>query len=351
MNVSKIEEYHKVVGKSRMGGLGLFRNSHNLSPFVSLVLLVIAGFAPIAFGANNQQALLQYVVYLVWITLAESWNLIGGYANLINLGMGAFFGLGAVLTSTLLVAGLPFIPAMLVSGVAGAVLALFLTPTFRLRSDYFAIGSLVIPFVLKPIVEYLAKRTAFDLPVGFVIDPTQFYYIGLAMTGFTIFGIFFLMRSPIGMALRGIGDDELASASTGVNVLLYKMIALVVSGFVAAVAGSYYLGILGAVNTSIFDDLTFSLFPAFMVIIGGVGTFEGPIVGSLLFSAVSFGAVVYFQGSSFEILVFSIMIMIVAVVLPKGIIPTIRALIRRYKQRRLHSENHSKLRSSNSPSK
>ena len=315
-------------------GLGLFKSSRNSSPLIAVAFLVLAGIVPLTIGSNNQSILFQYVIYLVWITLAESWNLIGGYANLINLGMGAFFGLGAMVTSVLLFAGFPFFLSMIIAGFVGAVLALALTPTFRLKSDYFAIGSLVIPLVLKPIVEYFAKKTSFDMPFGVVLNSTEFYYAGLLMTGSAIFGIFFMMKSRIGMALRSIGDDEVAAASTGVNVLLFKMIALIVSGFIAAVAGSYYLGILGAVNTSIFNDLTFSLFPAFMVIIGGIGTFEGPIIGSLLFSAVSFGAVVYFQGTNFEVLVFSIMIMVVAVLLPKGIIPTLRRLVKRIQSRR-----------------
>ena len=312
----------------------MFKNSYKSSPVIALVLILLAGLLPLTVGVNNQAALFQYVIYLFWIKLAESWNLIGGYANLINLGMGAFFGLGAIVTSVLLVAGVPFNPSMLIEGTVGIGLALALTPTFRLKSDYFAIGSLVIPFVLKPIVEYFAKKTSFDMPFGVVLNPTAFYFAGLLMMGLTIFGIFFLMRSRIGLALRSIGDDEVAAASAGVNVLQIKMIALIVSGIIASVAGSYYLGILGAMNTSIFDNLSFSLFPAFMVIIGGIGTFEGPIAGSLLFSAVSFGAVTYFQGSNFEVLVFSIMIMVVAVFLPKGIIPALGKLYKGIASRR-----------------
>ena len=312
---------------------GIFRRSHNASLLVTVILFIVAILFPLSFGPHDQTALAQYGIYLMWITLAESWNLIGGYANLINLGMGAFFGTGIVLTSIFMFAGLSFPIAMLLSGFAGSGLALLLTPTFRLRSDYFAIGSLVIPFILRPIVEYLAGKTSFDLPTGTSFNPTQFYYLGLAMTGAAIFGIFWLMRSRVGIALRSIGDDEVAAAATGVNVLQSKMIALMISGFIASVAGAYYLGILGAANTGIFDDLTYSLFPAFMVVIGGIGTFEGPIVGALLFSAVSYGTVIYFQGTSFEVPVFSAMIMVVAVLLPRGIIPTLRRNWHRFSRR------------------
>jgi ABC-type branched-subunit amino acid transport system permease subunit len=126
------------------------------------------------------------------------------------------------------------------------------------------------------------------------------------------------------MALRAVGDDEQVSSTVGVNVLVFKMIALIVSGMIAAAAGSYYLSYILAVNTSIFLNLTFSLYPIFMVIIGGVGTFEGPIVGALLFSGITYEVNSYFPSSNIEVLIFSVVIMIVAVLLPKGLVPSIR---------------------------
>lgn len=332
---SKTNEPDTKPKQNFLHSFGFFRQSRDSSPIIALILLLLAASAPLVLGSNGQQGLLQYVIYFMWITLSESWNLIGGYANLINLGMGAFFGTGVVLTSVFLVAGFSYPVAMILCGFAGAGLALILTPTFRLRSDYFALASFVIPLVLKPIVEYFAGKTSFDLPTGTTFNPTVFYLLGIVISGGSIFGIYFLMKSRVGMALRSIGDDETAAAANGVNVLQYKTVALVVSGFIAAIAGSYYLGILGASNTSIFDDLTYSLFPAFMVVIGGIGTFEGPIVGALVFSAVSYGTVTYFQGTSFEVLVFSVMIMMVAVLLPRGIIPTLRRYLGRRRVTRI----------------
>jgi branched-chain amino acid transport system permease protein len=155
----------------------------------------------------------------------------------------------------------------------------------------------------------------------------MFYEFGVILTAVTIFGIYFMMKSRIGMALRGVGDDEYASATLGVNILLFKTIALVVSGVISAVAGSYYLSYILAVNSSIFLNLTFSLYPIFMVIIGGIGTFEGPIVGALLFSAITYEVNSYFPSSTIEVLIFSVVIMAVAVLLPKGLVPSIRRFV------------------------
>lgn len=259
--------------------------------------------------------------------LAESWNLVGGYAGLLNLGMVAFFGLGSSVAEIAMIAGVPFIPAILLAGISGALLALALIPTFRLRNDYFAIGTLVVPIIVKPLVELFSGNSNFTAPIEALPSPLQLYWIGLALTGLTIFGIFFLMKSRVGIALRAIGDEEGASSTLGVNILMYKSVALAVSGFVAAVAGAYLVGYTQSFNTGTFNDLSYSLFPIFMVVIGGSGTFEGPVIGALIFSIPNYYLTQFFPGSSLETLVFSVLIMGVAVLLPKGVVPTVRKII------------------------
>jgi branched-chain amino acid transport system permease protein len=304
--------------------VGIFGSSRSISPIIVAIGLLLALLYPLVLGTSGVGYLGILEIYFIWIILAESWNLVGGYAGLINLGMVAFFGLGSVLTSIALVSGFPFGLAILVSALGGGIFALILTPTFRLRTDYFAIATLVIPIVLKPVVEYTQKHANYQWPSGLPINQLEFYEIGVVLTAVTIFGIYFMMRSRIGMALRAVGDDEQVSSTVGVNVLVFKMIALIVSGMIAAAAGSYYLSYILAVNTSIFLNLTFSLYPIFMVIIGGVGTFEGPIVGALLFSGITYEVNSYFPSSNIEVLIFSVVIMIVAVLLPKGLVPSIR---------------------------
>ena len=309
------------------GRLGIFRKTRTMSPLVTAVGLALLFVLPLLPGGNSW--VFQYSIYFVWMMLAQSWNLVGGYAGLINLGLVGFFAVGAVITSIVLYLGLPLVVALVGAGLGGMVLALLMTPTFRLRSDYFAIGTLVIPSILKPIVTFFAGKSSFDLPIYFALASSDLYYIGLVGTTATIFGIYLLMRSRTGMALRAIGDDELVSASLGVNVLFSKMTALIVSGLIASVAGAYYILILSVVNSTVFANLTFSLFPIFMVIIGGIGTFEGPIVGTLIFTVASYGTSVYFQGSGVDLLLFALLVMVVAVTMPKGIIPSLARLLRR----------------------
>ena len=294
-----------------------------LSPLVILAGFIAVAVLPLAIGTGSHSAIGQLVIYFMWIALAESWNLVGGYAGLLNLGLVAFFVLGAVTCSLALFAGIPFLYAMLIAGFSCALMGIALIPTFRLRTEYFAIGTLVVPVIVKPLVEYFSQKESFTVPLDQIISTGQLYYLGVVMAAATVFGIFFLMRTRVGIALRAMGENEAAAESLGVRVLFYKTVALVSSGFIAGVAGAYYLQFIGSASTTLFQNLNYSLFPIFMVIIGGAGTFEGPIIGAVLFGIIDYYSPTVFSNSTADTLVFSIVIMAVAVLLPRGIFPSL----------------------------
>src|SRR3989442_1920759 len=128
------------------------------------------------------------------------------------------------------------------------------------------------------------------------------------------------MQSRVGFALRAFGKEELASSSLGINVVIYKCIAVRASGFIASAAGAYYHKIIGTINTTLFQNLSFSLFPIFMVIIGGIGTFEGPVLGAVVFSLINYYVTSQFPGSTVDTFILSLMIIGVAVLLPRGLV-------------------------------
>ncbi len=304
---------------------GLITKTLPFSPIIVATGLVLMATYPFLLASNQFVVLDELTIYFMWIILAEGWNLVGGYARLLNLGFAAFFVLGSSVANFALISGASLPVALLVAGCSGAILGFVLIPTFRLRSDYFAIGTLVIPLILQPIIA-LEFGSNYILPSGVTTSPLIRYYAGVIMTTAAIFGIFLLMRSRVGLALRAIGNDEQASSSLGVNIVVYKTIAVVVSGFIASVAGAYYLFLFGSVSSSSFEDLTLSLYPIFMVIIGGIGTFEGPIIGALIFSGIYYTGNTLFPGSTFDVPLFALIIMAVAVLLPLGIAPTLKKL-------------------------
>ncbi|MDH2900083.1 MAG: branched-chain amino acid ABC transporter permease [archaeon] len=324
---TKMRWDRKTLSLAQLKKIGLFTTRHSISPAIVLVGLMLTGIYPIVSGASPA-SLFEYTPYFMWIALAVSWNICGGYAGLLNLGLVGFFALGAFVTGFAMSNGLTVGPALIMAGAIGGLLGLVLVPAFRLRSDYFAIGTLVVPFMLKPMVEALLPRSNFSIQRGELLSSIQLYYLGLAIAAISIFGTYLIMRTRIGLALRAIGDQENASASLGINTLFYKTIALVLSGFIAAVAGGYFLQHI-SIDSTLFENLNYSLFPIFMVIIGGIGTFEGPIIGAVLFSVVTYELNGIFPGTSYAVLLFSVVIMFVAVAVPRGIVPWIRG--------RLHS--------------
>ena len=276
------------------------------------IVPLTGGFDPRLLGA--------FAIYFVWVTLAVGWNLAGGFAGLFNLGLVAFFGVGAAAAGAALQSGAPVPEAVLAAALAGAALGALLVPTFRLKSFYFAIGTFVVPYMAKPVVELASGSAVFRVPETAILSPAQLYYAGLALTVSVVSGVYLLMRSRVGLALRAIGGDEVAAAGAGVNVGMFKAAALVASGAVASLAGLYYLEIMGTVATTGFQHLNFSLLPLFMVIIGGTGTVEGPVVGALVYSVLSYFVASQLPGSTLDVFVLSVAVIAVALLRPRGLV-------------------------------
>jgi branched-chain amino acid transport system permease protein len=289
-------------------------------------ILILLFLYPLLIIPSQRNLVAGYSIYFVWIILAESWNLTGGYTGLFNLGLAAFFGLGAIAAAVVLSLGLPFYLALLFSGVSGFLLASLLVPTFRLRSFYFAIATLILPLIVKPVIEILLGSSDFYVQSNSVLLSLSLYYYGLTLSTLTVLAVFFLLRTRIGIALKAIGDDETVSGALGINPFKYKTIAFLFSGFLGSLAGGFYLQIVGTVSTTIFENIEFSLFPIFMVIIGGSGTFEGPLFGAILFSVIDYYLTSLFPGTTINDFILSLSIIVIALLLPRGIVPYIKKL-------------------------
>jgi branched-chain amino acid transport system permease protein len=221
----------------------------------------------------------------IYIVLAQSWNLLGGYAGQFNLGLAAYFGTGVLSWSLLYFAGVPPYVAMLAGGVAAVVLACIIgIPTLRLKGIYFAIGTLALAEALRITVGNF-------FPASVYVPPTYWsnysiverYYVGLALVILTITTVYTMVNSQVGLALKAIRDDEDAAKATGVNPAKYKIFVFVISSFLVGLAGgvfSYYRGLITPVFQFL-PDWTFG--PLVAACIGGLGTITGPILGSIIF--------------------------------------------------------------------
>jgi branched-chain amino acid transport system permease protein len=253
----------------------------------ALLLLVLLVLLPAAAGAY--QIRLATVIFM-WAALAGSWNLLAGYAGAVDLGPVVYYGLGAFATAALMLrAQLPFLVSLVLAGGVAMVIAYAVgTPTLRLRGAYFAIGTLALAESAKQLALAWDRLTGIPLTGGSagVSLPLSsgyllFYYVMLALASLVTTAAFWLGRSKFGYGLRAIGENDRLAEASGVNIHRLKRRVYAGSALLIACTGGtagYWLSYINA--TDFFGaGLTFQM--VVMVLLGGLGTPFGPLLGAL----------------------------------------------------------------------
>lgn len=256
---------------------------------VGMILLLGLATLP-AWGDSGTMRLL--IEFFVLLALAQMWNLLAGYAGLVSIGQQAFIGLGAYGLYTFAdLAKIHPILAIALTAVGVGVIALGTSFfVFRLEGGYFAVGTWVIAEVFRLLV---ASNKSVGAGTGVSIQSlAQFgpqgrialtYWLALAVGfGAVAVGVL-IMRSRLGLSLRAIRDSELAARSLGVDVFRAKVAVYLVAAVGCAVAGSViYMNLLRIQPTAAFS-VEWTARMIFVVIIGGLGSIEGPIIGTVIF--------------------------------------------------------------------
>ncbi len=262
-----------------------------VAAIVGSILVMVLASLP-AWGPLGIQRLL--VEFFTLLAMATMWNLLAGYAGLVSIGQQAFIGLGAY---TILVAldrlGMPPVLGLLVVAAVIGVIALVTSAfVFRLSGGYFAIGTWVIAEVFRIIVtntQELGAGTGISIRSLASMPPPErqalIYWLALIVGVGSILLATVMVRSRLGLALRAVRDGESAARSLGVDVGRAKLLVYVVAAIGTAVAGAVvYLQLLRIQPTAAFGvDWTAKII--FIVVIGGLGRIEGPIVGAIVFFA------------------------------------------------------------------
>jgi branched-chain amino acid transport system permease protein len=258
----------------------------------SLIAVTVVLFAlPQVFGVDIVQQATSLVILVI---LASMWNALAGYAGLVSVGQQTFIGFGAYGTIFLTQRGVAPYLAMMLAAVASAVLAAALSPlVLRLRGGQFAVGTWVVAETIALLVvldQNLGGGTGISLR-GLNIYPIQVrraytYWLALAFAVLVLGLFFLLLRRPTGAALQAIRDDEQAAASLGVRTSTLKFIIFVLAGFGCGAAGALILANISFIQTQSIFGVQWSAYMIFMVLVGGIGTFEGPIIGAILFFAI-----------------------------------------------------------------
>jgi len=273
----------------------------------------LAGCLPIAvlvaLPLIASRSLLQDLVFIFYmLTLAQFWNLLAGYVGLVSVGQQTFVGLGGYLLFALTVmAGIDPLLAILLAGIIAAVFAI---PTafvvFRLQGAYFAVGTWVMaevyrlvfaqvkelgggtgtslpPAVTNSIIGIDWIRQALDLRTPAARDVLT-YWIALAIAAGSALAIYMVLRSRRGLALAAIRDSTVASQSVGIDLLRAKLSIYVFAAAGTGMAGALiYLQKARISPDAAFSVLDWTAYVIFIVVIGGIGTLEGPIIGVMVF--------------------------------------------------------------------
>lgn len=345
-------------------------------------LLFYPALDPLLFGSGSVGRITGYGDIGYYIILALGLNIVVGFAGLLDLGYVAFFVIGsyawAIVGSPQLTrltsiafsnASWPwfFWPMLLIAALITALFGVLLgAPTLRLRGDYLAIVTLgfgeIIPIVFLRLDNITGGSNGLvgistpALCVGSACvdwqSPTPYYYLILVLIGLCVIANIRLRDSRIGRAWIALREDEIAAASSGINIVNTKLFAFAAGAFFAGIAGVYHAAKLGTVNPNDFNYTDSTIFVA-MVVIGGLGSIPGVIVGAIVVYAINililaqldtyasdpnnflhFFQVIApnFTFSNIRNLLFGAMLITIMIFRPEGLIPQAR------RKRELHHE-------------
>jgi branched-chain amino acid transport system permease protein len=297
-------------------------------------------------GIGEQWVLNLFIFTLMYAGLASSWNLIGGYAGYPSLGHAAFFGVGAYTFAIIFEksVGNGYSPFLIlpVIGVGAALLSIPIGwIAMRTRADVFAIVTLTLLFIAQTLAFNLRTVTGGAQGKGVAVPPFPvetyswpFYYAMLILLALAMGISFYFRRSKIGLSLSAVRADEDKAHGVGVRVTGVKLIAFAISVGITAMIGGVWAYYIGFIYPQFAVDPLITIGMVLMTFLGGRATLWGPVIGAFIlvpaqqFFAYQFGA------SQFYLLAYAAIFLIIMLVLPRGILPTITDRLRNRRKSR-----------------
>lgn len=308
-------------------------------PVAAAVVLAVCVAAP-AFMLDSSLRTLASI--FMFASLAQAWNIIGGFAGYPSFGNVVFFGLGGYTVASLMAkAGWPFWPGLATAAAVGFVFAGMMgLPVLRLRGHYFAIATLGVAEAMREIVINTPSVTGGGSGITVPALGTQatteypgndaFYYYFLVLAVLATVVVWTVNRSRFGFALRAIHQDEESAASAGINTTRAKTLAFGINGAITALAG----GIFAFQQVTIYPARLFAVeitvLMVVMVVIGGSGTIVGPLIGA---AALQFASE-YLRRSYTDVhtIIFGAIIVLAVLFLPEGVVSFVK---KAWRERRL----------------
>jgi branched-chain amino acid transport system permease protein len=266
-------------------------------------------------------ALVQFgISTLLLATLAQGWNIIGGYTGYASFGNSVFYGLGSYGTAIAMVQWhLPFGAGLALGALLAVLFAVVLgLLVLRLRGHYFAIATLALTQVMTAVVsniEIAGRNIGLVLPL--LKGDALFYELALALLALATLAVFVVARSRFGFGLVAIREDEDAAAAIGINTTLHKVAAFTLAALFSSLAGGIHAYWITFIDPISAFDITLNVKMIIMAVFGGAGSVFGPVVGAFLLSGVS--EFLATEVSSVASLFFGLVIIVAVVAMPRGL--------------------------------
>ncbi|MFZ0610810.1 MAG: branched-chain amino acid ABC transporter permease [Desulfobacterales bacterium] len=318
--------------------------------------IALVGVALLAFGLPLvvRSATYLHILVLLWLYayLTTSWNLVGGFAGVLPLGHAAFVGIGAY-TSTILWLQYGISPwiGMVIGGVLATIVGIVIGfPTLKMRGAYFALATIAFAEGLRVMVENIDRLGPFILngPSGLQIPPLEtgvvnfmfiskvpYYYIILVMLAGVLAITGLISRSRLGYLLTAGGEEPEAAMALGINVARVKLVAMALSSFLTALAGTFYAQFTLYIHPKSIISLDLSFEIAFIALIGGRGSIAGPVLGALLLRPVSDFSRIYFGATlpGLHLVIFGTVLILVMLFQPRGLQEPLTRMYRKVQAR------------------
>lgn len=310
-----------------MGVIGLFA-----------VLPLIPGLLPSTFTKHV------FILILLFASMAQAWNILGGYCGQVSFGHSVFFGIGAYGAGMAVVTyGLSPWPGILAGACAAALVAALISyPCFRLSGHYFAIATFAIVEIFNRLFMvwyWVGGALGLDYPLveegwrNFMwYESKDGYYYGALILFTLVFGtVRWMEKNRMGYYLRAVREGQETAESLGVNSTRVKMSAMAISAFLAALCGGFFVQYNLRVDPSMVMSLDMSMKFVLITILGGAGTLLGPLLGAAVliplqeYSRALWGGL----GGGVDLIIFGLLIVVVVVKQPMGIMGILRGLGRR----------------------
>jgi branched-chain amino acid transport system permease protein len=307
----------------------------SLYVLAALAVVVVA----VAFTVRDKFYLHLLIMMLFYAAASSAWNIVGGFAGQLSLGHAAFFGIGAY-TSTLLFINFGISPwiGMLV----GATLATLVAggigyPSFRLRGPFFTLVTIAFAEVIRILTLYAHDLTKGSIGISVPFRPalgnyifrqlSNYAYVALALLAIAVLVSLWIEHSRLGYYLAALREDEDAAQALGIDTARYKLVAVLVSAFLTALAGTFYAQYILFIEPFAIFSLDFSVLLAMMAIIGGLGTVWGPVAGAFLVTPLQELLQAKLGGAlqGLHLVIYGAVLIVVVIALPQGIVPSLAA--------------------------